>query len=153
MLLLFSCKVMSDSFGTPWTVAIYYNVRKTLNLFIWHDNYIKLGTEDNKEIYERLLFYFNLYNISCNSYSFNQLYCCCLVTKSCTTLCNPMDCSTPGFPVLHYVPEFAHFHAIESVMPSNQLILCCPLLLLPSIFPSIKVFSNESSLCIRWLKH
>ena len=64
-----------------------------------------------------------------------------------------MDCSTPGFPVLHYVPEFAHFHAIESVMPSNQLILCCPLLLLPSIFPSIRVFSNESTLRIRWPKY
>ena len=42
--------------------------------------------------------------------------------------------------------------SIESVMPSNHLILCCPLLLLPSIFPSIKVFSNESALCIRWPK-
>ena len=125
MLLLFSCKVMSDSFGTPWTVAIYYNVRKTLNLFIWHDNYIKLGTEDNKEIYERLLFYFNLYNISCNSYSFNQLYCCCLVTKSCTTLCNPMDCSTPGFPVLHYVPEFTQTH-VHSVVEEKSFSYCSP---------------------------
>ena len=43
--------------------------------------------------------------------------------------------------------------SIESVMPSNHLILCCPLLLLPSIFPSIRVFSNESALCIRWLKY
>ena len=43
--------------------------------------------------------------------------------------------------------------SIESVMPSNHLILCCPLLLLPSIFPSIRVFSNESALCIRWPKY
>ena len=43
--------------------------------------------------------------------------------------------------------------SIESVMPSNHLILCCPLLLLPSIFPSIRVFSNESALCIRWSKY
>ena len=63
--------------------------------------------------------------------------------------CDSMDCSTPGFPVLHYLLEFAQTH-VESLMPSNQLILCCPLLLLPSIFPSIRVFSNESALCIRW---
>ena len=64
------------------------------------------------------------------------------VTQSCLTLCDPMDCSTPGFPVHHQLPELAQTHAIESVMPSNHLILCCPLLLLPSIFPSIRVFSN-----------
>ena len=62
--------------------------------------------------------------------------------QSCPTLCNPMDCSTPGFPVHHQLPE--------SVMPFNQFILCHPLLLPPSIFPSIRVFSNESVLCIRW---
>ena len=63
-----------------------------------------------------------------------------------------MDCSTPGFPVLHYLPKFAQTH-IQSMMPSNHLILCCPLLLLPSIFPSIRVFSNESDLPIRWPKY
>ena len=50
--------------------------------------------------------------------------------------CDPMDCGTPGFPVLHYLPEFAHFMYTESVMLSNHLILCHPLHL-PSIFPSI----------------
>ena len=73
---------------------------------------------------------------------------CCSVAKSCPTLCDPMDCSTPGFPVLHYLPELLKLMFIESVMPSNHLILCCPLLLLPSIFPSIRVF--ESALRIRW---
>ena len=63
-----------------------------------------------------------------------------------------MDCSTPGFPVLHYLPKFAQTH-IQSMMPSNHIILCCPLLLLPSIFPSIRVFSNESDLPIRWPKY
>ena len=57
-----------------------------------------------------------------------------------------------GFPVLHYLLEFTHIMPIESVMPSNRLILCCPLLLLPPISPSIRVFSNESALCIRWPK-
>ena len=65
-----------------------------------------------------------------------------------------MDCSMPGFPVLHYLPEFAQTHPLsELVMPSNHLILCRPFLLLPSIFPSIRVFSNESVLRIRWPKY
>ena len=61
-----------------------------------------------------------------------------------------MDCSMPGFPVLPYLPEFVQLMSFESVMPSNHLILCCPLLLLPSIFPSISIFSNQWALCIRW---
>ena len=74
------------------------------------------------------------------------------VGQLCLTLWDPMDCSTPGFPVLHHLLEFAQTHVLESVMPSNHLILCCPLLLPPSIFPSIRVFSNESLLRIRWPK-
>ena len=68
-------------------------------------------------------------------------------------LCDPMDCSMPGFTVLHHLPELAQTDSIESVMPSNHLILCCPLLLLPSIFPSIRVFSNELTLHNRWPKY
>ena len=65
-----------------------------------------------------------------------------------------MDCSTPGFPVLHQLLELAQkLMSIQSVIPSSHLILCCPLLLLPSIFPSIRVFSNESVLRIRWPKY
>ena len=64
-----------------------------------------------------------------------------------------MDCSTPGFPVLHYLWSLHKLMSIESVMPSNHLILCCPLLLFPSIFLSIKVFSSESALWIRWPKY
>ena len=79
--------------------------------------------------------------------------CCCSATKSYPTLCNPMDYSTLGFPVLHHLLEFAQIMSIESVMPSNRLILCCPLLLLPSIFPSIRVFSNELALHIKWPKY
>ena len=56
--------------------------------------------------------------------------------QSCLTLWDPMDCSMPGFPVLHHLPEFAPTHSILSMMPSNHLILCCLLLLLPSIFPA-----------------
>ena len=63
-----------------------------------------------------------------------------------------MDCSTPGFPITNS-RRLCKLISIESVMPSNHLILYCPLLLLPSIFPSIRVFSNELVLCIRWQKY
>ena len=64
-----------------------------------------------------------------------------------------MNHSTPCLPVHHQLQEYTQLISIESVMPPNHLILCRPLLLLPSIFPSIRVFSNESALCIRWPKH
>ena len=75
------------------------------------------------------------------------------VSQSCLTLCDPMDCSMPGPTVHHQLLEFTQNMSIESVMPSNHLIICCPLLLLPSVFPSIGVFSNESTLRIRWPKY
>ena len=94
------------------------------------------------------------------------------VVQSCLTLCNTMDCSMPGLPVHHQLLESTQTHvhcqaslsitnsrslhklmSIESVMPCNHLILCHPLLLPSSIFPSIRVFSNESVLCIRWPKY
>ena len=76
------------------------------------------------------------------------------VTQLCPTLCDPMNCSTPGLPVHHQLPEFTQTHVHrESVMPSSHLILCHPLLLLPTIPPSIRVFSNESTLCMRWPKY
>ena len=110
------------------------------------------------------------------------------VAQLCPTLCNPMDCSTPGLPVHHQLPEFTQTHvhwvrdaiqpshplsfpvayqalvssiislnllrfmSTESVMLPNHFILCHPLLLLPSVFPSIRVFSTESVLCIRVAK-
>ena len=64
-----------------------------------------------------------------------------------------MNGSTPGFPVIHHLPELAQTQRIELVMSSNQLFLCHPLLHLPSIFPRIRVFSNESVLCIRRPKY
>ena len=64
-----------------------------------------------------------------------------------------MNCSTPGFPVLHHLLDLLKLMFIELVILSKHLILCQPLLLLPSIFLSIKVFSSESALCIRWPKY
>ena len=64
-----------------------------------------------------------------------------------------MNCSTPCLPVHHQLPEFTQTHVIKSVMPSSHLILCRPLFLLPPIPPSIRVFSNESTLHMRWPKY
>ena len=76
-----------------------------------------------------------------------------LFSRSVVSLCDPMDCSMPGFPVLHYLPEVAqtHVHRVsDDIQPSRPLL---HLLLLSSIFPSIRVFSNESVLRIRWPKY
>ena len=75
------------------------------------------------------------------------------LSQSCSTLCNPMNCCMPGFPIRHHPPEFTQLMSIELVMPSNHLISCRPLLFLPSIFPSIRVFSNELVLHIRLPKY
>ena len=77
------------------------------------------------------------------------------VTQSCLIHCDPINHSKPGFPVHHPLMELAQSQvvSIESVMPSNHLILCCPLLLLPPIPPSIRAFSNESTLHMRWPKY
>ena len=72
-----------------------------------------------------------------------------LVAQTCLTLCDPMDCSTPFFPVHPQLLDLSQTHVLELVMTSNHLILCCRLLLPPSIFPSIRIFSNESVLRTR----
>ena len=88
-------------------------------------------------------------------YSFSDSFplCYCSVAMLCLTLCDPVDCSTPILPVIHCLPELLKLMPIESVMQSNHFILCHPILLLPSIFPSIWVFSNESTLHIRGTKY
>ena len=85
---------------------------------------------------------------------YKQLFfskCCCSVAKSCPILCSPMDCSTPGTSVLH--PGFTQIHVHWVCDAINHLILWSPLFLLLSIFPSIRVFSNESVFHIRWPKY
>ena len=78
---------------------------------------------------------------------------CCSVTKPCLALCSPVHCSSVDISVLHHLPSLAKLMPLEPKMPSNHLILYCPLLLLPSVFPSIRVFSNESVIHIRWPKY
>ena len=77
----------------------------------------------------------------------------CSVTQSCLTLCDPMDCSTQASLSITNSKSLLKLMSVKLVMPSNHLILCPPFLLLPSIFPSIRVFSNESVLHIRWPKY
>ena len=81
------------------------------------------------------------------------LFCCCSVTLLCLTLCDPRDCSMPGFPVLHHLLELAQTHVHWVGIISNHLIIYCvycPLFLLPSIYPSIRVFSNKLAVLIKW---
>jgi len=75
------------------------------------------------------------------------------VTQLCLTLCDPTDCSMPGLPVHQELLSLLKLMSIELVMPSNNLILCHPIYLPPSIFPSIRVFSNESTVHMRWPKY
>ena len=77
-------------------------------------------------------------------------HCCCSLSHP--TLCNPIDCSTPGFPFLHHLPELAQTHVLWVGDAINRLVFC-GLLLLPSISSSVRVFSNESALCIRLPKY
>ena len=79
-------------------------------------------------------------------------YCCCSVAKSCPTLCNPMDCSLPGSSHFHCFLEFAQIHVHWVGDAIYHLILCLPLHL-PSVFPSIRVFSSDSALRIRLPKY
>ena len=90
-------------------------------------------------------------------HSLNLRRYCYSVTPLCPTLCDPMDCSKPAFPILYHHPELAQTH-VSWVGDPSHLVLGCPLLFLPSIFPSIRVlffffFSSESVLLIRWLKY
>src|SRR5574341_1875760 len=88
-----------------------------------------------------------IYSIIFSSVQFSS------VTQSCLTLCDPMNRSMPGLPVHYQLPEFTQTHIHESVMPFSHLILCRPLFLLTPIPPSIRVFSNESTLRMRWPKY
>ena len=86
-----------------------------------------------------------------------RLYiCCCSVTQLCSTLCNPMDCSRPDFPILHHLQSMLKLISIESVVPFNHLVFYFPLLLLPSIlfffFPASQSFLMSQH-CIKWPKY
>ena len=101
---------------------------------------------------KRVNYFKKFYNSYQNSLCFSSVQ-FISVTQSCPTLCDPMNCSTPGLPVHHQLPEFTqtHVHQVgDAIQPSHPL---SPLFLLPPISPSIRVFSNESTLCMRWPKY
>ena len=77
----------------------------------------------------------------------------CSAAKSCSILCHSMDCANQASPSFTVSRSLLKFISVESGMPSNHLILCCPLFLLLSVFPNMTVFSKESALCIRWPKY
>ena len=118
-------------------------------------SYCKLGfNEHSKNIF--LISCLNFIQINIQEWSYWIVVVIVLVVQSLSPVwifAVSMDCSTPCFPVLPISQSLLRFMCIESVMPSNHLILCHPILLLPSIFPSIRVFSNGSVLCIRWPKY
>ena len=93
--------------------------------------------------------FFSAFHIDTQSIQFRSF------AQLCPTFCDPMNRSMPGLPVHHQLPESTqtHVHRVGDVIQPSHLILCHPLLLLPSIFPSIRVFSDESALCIRWPKY
>ena len=96
--------------------------------------------------YEHIFFFFPLHRTHLD-FSVSS------IAQSCPTLCDPTNRCMPGLRVHHQLPEFTQITSIKSVMQSSHLILCCPLLLLPPIPPSITVFSNESTLRMRWPKY
>ena len=99
------------------------------------------------------------FSVLCNKLQRKRIWKCIIsvqfssVAQSCLTLCDLMDCTTRGLLSITNFQSLLKLMSIELVMPSNHLILCRPLLLPPSIFPSIRVFSSESVLCIRWPKY
>ena len=82
-----------------------------------------------------------------------SLCCCYSIANSCLTPCDPLDCSSQAFLSFIISWSLLKLMSIVSMMPSSHFILCCPLFLLPSVFPGIRVFPNESSLHIRWPKY
>ena len=119
---------IQDRFPLGWTGLISFQSKGLLGVF------------SNTTVQKHQLYTFRLYQFSS-------------VTQSYPTLCDSMNRSMPGLPAHYQPPSPPKPKSIESVMSSNHFILCCPLLLLPSVFPSIRAFSNESALPIRWPKY
>ena len=124
--------------NTPWSLSGCW----PLNHYYKSPHHIPLGSDTQFWGYESAVSPFA-------QQSNKAIFLCCSVTQSGPTLCDPMDCSTPYLPVLTISRSLPKFISIALVVLSSHLIFWCPLLLLPSIFPSIRDFSNESALCIR----
>ena len=132
---------LPPSHSLPWPFRAFYGQGLHLRRF---DQWCRMPP----------LFYFQeVWKPCCWSLASVELSQFSSVTQSCPTICDPRHCSTPGLPVHHQLPEFTQTHAHWVSDAPNHLILCRPLLFPPSIFPSIRVFSNESTLCMKWPKY
>ena len=145
-------EMAEDSISSgPW--ASLYVHCNTLAYVKWHTHMCHDSYEANHKRPERWVAaqFLRIPTLPQNRWNNPPIH--CSVTQSCLTLCNPMDCSTPGFPVLHHHPQFAqiHVHWVQWCHPAISS--SHHLLLLPSVFASIRVFSNDSTLCIRWPKY
>ena len=107
--------------------------------------------KNKKFLNKKFIYIYTYIHICIFTYTQTHIYlyiCCCSVTKSCPVLCDPMDCSTPGSPVLHHLLESAKTHVYrlgDVIQPSLPLS--------SSIFPSVRIVFSESALCIRWPKY
>ena len=110
-------------------------------------------TEGKRQVWKLVFIFKGQVEVVCLLVEKITNICCYSITKSCPTLCDPMDCSMSGFPVIQHLPEFSQTHVQWVSDVINHLIFCYPLLLLHSILPSIRVFSNESALRIRRQKY
>ena len=142
-------KYINKLYNSIWKKFWLTNGQKSLNRYFFPkwDRRRWICIYMNMYLYEYVSIWICIYiqnmHICINIYNI-------ILAQSYPTLCDPIDCSMPGFPISWNVLRLM---SIESVMPSNHRILCCSLLLLSPIFPSIRVFSNESGLHIRWPKY
>ena len=108
---------------------------------------------ENKNILKEIHFKFQFFRLSFDSISITYISSVSSVAQACPTPCDPMNRSTPGLPAHHHLPEFTQTHVHQVSDAISHLILGRPLLLLTPIPPSIRVFSNESTLHMRWPKY
>ena len=134
------------------SVSNIQSFQKT-NLLLWSSNFTKRYTMKRKASSQQS-WDFSRGRQCTFVYPFNDIFIFfSSVAQSCLALCDPMNRSTPGLPVHRQLPEFSQTHVRrvgDALQPSHPL---CPLLLLPPIPPSIRVFSSESTLCMRWPKY
>ena len=142
---LLNCKVQK------WT--LHSSIPSSARFTSWFLDIILLSYPNNTQSFSKIIHLYQLENKNNKHKDNDTAICCCPVAKSRLTLCDPMDCRRQASLSFTISRSRLKLMFIESVMPSSHLILCHLFLLLPSILPSIRIFSNESSLHIRWPKY
>ena len=157
----YSASILRSFYLSFWSLSFWQSLVRTLVILLSSPGYsgrsphlkILTVTTSAKSVWPCRQHFYRLPGLGLGHYSANHRgY--CLETKPCLPLCNPMVCKTFQASQSFTVScSLLKFMSIESVMPSNNFVLCHPLFLLLSIFPSIRIFSSESALHIRWLKY